>query len=71
MYVKVYFPGGSATVKEMTPKQMRQAQRLNPQRTFLPITGQEAHNWVRNGGVHSTPLYVNEDGRIRYAKDMS
>jgi hypothetical protein len=33
------------------------------------VSGAYAHRWVREGGHHETPLYVDYDGRIRYAKD--
>ena len=36
----------------------------------LRMSGKQAHDWVRRGGHHETPLWV--DGtRIRYAKENS
>lgn len=32
-------------------------------------TAQRAHKWVKDGGHHETALYINHDGKIRYAKD--
>ena len=41
--------------------------RDDPARTFKIVSGQIAHKWVRDGGLHTTGLYV--DGNfIRKAK---
>ena len=29
------------------------------------VTAQTAHRWVRDGGIHSTGLWIDWDGRIR------
>jgi len=70
MYVKVYDRGGLwAFVCEMTKPQLRFCAQEHADRRYLVISGQEAHRWVREGGRHETPLYVDQDNRIRYAKD--
>lgn len=38
---------------------------------FERETGQGAHRWVREGLRHETPLYIDADNRIRYAKDTT
>jgi hypothetical protein len=30
-----------------------------------------ARQWVKNGGHHETPLWVDYDGKVRYARDAS
>ena len=71
MYVKGYsrlqgswFP---LHVVEMTAKQLKTQKRQHANRLHLVITGQEAHKWVRSGGIHGTALYVDSDKRIRRA----
>jgi hypothetical protein len=29
-----------------------------------------ARKWVKEGNPHNTPLYIDNDGKVRYAKDM-
>jgi hypothetical protein len=44
--------------------------RDDPVRTFKIVSGQIAHKWVRDGGLHTTGLYV--DGNfIRKAKSLN
>jgi hypothetical protein len=33
---------------------------------YYPVTARRAHQWVKDGGLHSTALHVS-DGRIRRA----
>jgi hypothetical protein len=35
------------------------------------VSGAYAHRWVRDDRPHETPLFVDFDGRIRYARDAS
>ena len=43
--------------------------RDDPCRSFKIVSGQIAHKWVRDGGLHTTSLYV--DGNfIRKAKSL-
>ena len=37
-----------------------------PNRSFHKMTANNAHNWVRNGGLHTTCLYM-DGNRIRKA----
>jgi hypothetical protein len=36
---------------------------------YRPIHYTTAHKWVRDGYNHETGLYIDCDGRIRYAKE--
>ena len=70
MYVKVSDGAGQwAFVCEMTTPQLRFVAQEYPNRRHVVISGKEAHRWVREGGRHDTPLYVDPDNRIRYARD--
>jgi len=43
--------------------------RDEPERRFVFVTGYNAHKWVRDGGLHTTGLYL--DGNfIRKAKGV-
>jgi hypothetical protein len=59
-----------ATLHELDKKGLVLAKRAYPEHHFEVITGMQAHRWVRKGGHHSTPLYIDQ-GRIRYARDAS
>lgn len=71
MYVKIYHrhrgQWDATLVDEMTARQLKQVKREYPNRLHLPITAAEAHKWVRQGGVHGTALYIDQDNRIRRA----
>jgi len=73
MYVKIYCRHNDAweptMVLEMTKASLKRFKREYPRRLCLVVTGAEAHKWVRDGGVHGTPLYIDQDNRIRYARD--
>lgn len=34
-----------------------------------PVDVATAHAWVRGGDIHGTALYVDHDGKVRYARD--
>lgn len=55
---------------ELTGPELRTVERL--QGPFLPrykrIDASRAHRFVRNGGLHHTGLWIDCDGRIRYAE---
>lgn len=58
------------TLTEMTTKELRDAQALASDNTrYRQVTGQEAHRYIKQGGHHETPLYVDMDNRVRYASD--
>ena len=72
MYVKIYTRHRGqwepSMVIELPHKSaVRKYKREYPQRLCLVITGNEAHKWVRSGGVHGTALYINQDNQIRRA----
>ena len=71
MYIKVYARHKGQWeplhVVEMTKAQLKKQKDRNAYRLHLVITGQEAHKWVRDGGIHGTALYVDSDKRIRRA----
>jgi len=73
MYVKVYYRHNGhwepTMVRELNKTQLRVLKRMYPNRLHLVITGAEAHQWVRKGGVHGTYLYIDQDNRIRRARD--
>lgn len=71
MYVMQYHPAHAlASLHELDKKGLVLAKRAYPHHRFEVVTGAFAHRWVREGGHHSTPLYVeNGMGRIRYARD--
>lgn len=58
----------SETLVEMTQRQTEQADISKV--GYDRVSGTFAHQWVRDGGHHMTPLYVDYDGRIRYARDF-
>ena len=60
-----------ATLVEMTPAEHRdeKAKATPDGWEYEPTTAQQAHKWVKEGGHHETALYINEEGRIRYARD--
>ena len=63
--------GAGYMLYEMTPAELRAAQRERGDSEYPRLErldASRAHRWVREGGVHSTYLYV-EDGRIRRARD--
>jgi hypothetical protein len=73
MYVKVYSrcrgEWEPIHVIEVSRTELKREKRVWPNRLHLVITGAEAHKWVRDGGIHGTPLYIDQDNRIRYARD--
>jgi hypothetical protein len=38
---------------------------------FTWISAESARRWVKEGYPHETPLYVNDEGKVRYAKDSN
>ena len=73
MYVKVYYRHNGhwepTMVLEMTKRGLARQKREYSNRLHLVITGAEAHQWVRKGGTHGTYLYIDQDNRIRRARD--
>jgi hypothetical protein len=67
MYVLQHKPG-YIMLHELDKKALRLAKLAFPQHRFEVVSGAAAHRWVRDGHIHSTPLWV-ANGRIRYARD--
>ena len=65
------------TLWEMTKAELREAELKAEHSLFWYeiVPAYRAHAWVKQGGHHTTPLYIDwtESGlaRIRYARDMS
>lgn len=36
--------------------------------TYRRATAAQAHDWVKRGGRHETPLWVDDDGSLRYGR---
>lgn len=78
VYVLHHTGAGRAMLDEMTPAALKRAQAADPADGYPwheRVSGQRAHRWVRDDGLHSTPLYVGEDRhgvrRVLYARDSS
>jgi hypothetical protein len=61
---------GQIMLHEMDKGELRLAKVMYPLHSFRVVSGVEAHRWVRGGGNHTTPLWVDR-GRIRYARDAA
>ncbi len=58
------------TLTEMTARELRDAEAFaKPGVTHRHVDALRAHQHVKTGGHHDTPLYVDDSGRIRYARD--
>jgi hypothetical protein len=56
----------SEMLTEMTWPQLRRAERNATEHCwYREVTASRAHLWVKNGGLHDTPLWVDDTGRIR------
>ncbi len=62
--------GQRLTLEEMASFPYWQAVALNPARTpnLAAVTPQQARQWVKAGMPHTTGLYVNAAGAVRYAR---
>lgn len=64
------------TLTEMTPAEFKEAlesdlkTKLDPENRVIHerTTPEQARKWVRTGGHHETPLWVDMDGKVRYAR---
>lgn len=61
----------SATLVEMTADEFREAEaeQNDTGRYVTRWSAERARKWVKEGGHHGTPLYINGDGQVRYARD--
>lgn len=71
MYVMQSRDGRYTHLYSMTAAELRKAKATNEHSDtdYHRVDGTEAHRWVRDGRIHSTPLYIDLDGRIRFARD--
>jgi hypothetical protein len=60
-------PYPHTTLVESTQRQTEQADisRVGYDR----VSPEYARQWVKDGGHHETPLWVDYDGKVRYARD--
>jgi hypothetical protein len=57
------------TLHEMTDRELREAQASAPAHVrYERVDAARAHRFVRNDGVHTTGLWIDCDGRMRYAR---
>ena len=74
-YVKVYTRANGEwaahRVDELTRREVKYMWQHGLSHRYRVISGAEAHQWVREGGLHTTPLFIDADKRIRYARDAS
>lgn len=66
MYVIETRPGGYAILNDIGKRELRESRaKWEPEGyEFQEVSGSRAHRWVKAGGLHSTDLYVRDDGRI-------
>jgi hypothetical protein len=73
MYVKTYVLYGGlgyrVELHELTPAEFARLPQTE-ERYSRKVPAQEAHKWVREGGFHTTPLWL-DGGRVRYARDCA
>jgi len=63
--------GYSYCLHEMTKRKFEcevEIVRGNPRHFFKSVSSQYAHQWVKEGRLHSTALYI-IDGRVRKARE--
>ncbi len=60
----------SSVLHEFTRREWRDIQAMQGPvlDRYDRVWGQEAHRWVKSGAQHSTGLWTDCDGRIRYAE---
>jgi hypothetical protein len=54
-------------IKSDQLKSWQESYKDNPCRSFYKVTANNAHNWIRHGGLHTTGLYM-DGNRIRKAQ---
>lgn len=58
---------GPATLVELTPSERKAIDSAMPY--YEPTTAERARQWVKEGGHHATGLFINYDGKVRYASE--
>ena len=78
--MKYRYVGHSGELVEMTMPEWQEiakkqvGEELFAEQTYpfyVQVTPELARKWVKNGHQHMTPLYVNDEGKVRYAKDSN
>lgn len=60
------------TLTEMSAREARKAESSDePNHEYNIIPADLARRYVARGMHHETPLYVNENGHVRYARDCN
>lgn len=54
---------------EMTAEEHAHAVKAGGAASYKVIPADEARKWVKEGRLHSTPLFVNQDGKVIYARE--
>jgi hypothetical protein len=71
IYVLIDRGKHSHTLAETSSQEFKKAEATNVDGAYpyyLQLDPQQARRWVKDGGHHETPLYVDFDGRVRYAR---
>lgn len=57
-----------AELKELSAAELAEAEEINGGSvTYQKVDAAKARAWVKSGGRHSTPLWVNDYGKVVYA----
>lgn len=61
--------GHRVMLHDMTKRELRESRaKWEPEGyTFTEVHATRAHRWVKSGGIHSTDLWTDHNGRIRRA----
>jgi hypothetical protein len=66
IYVMQIRDGGSAHLHEMTEAAFKKLPLTQGER-WERVPGHMAHAYIRRGGVHSTSLWIDDQGKVRRA----
>jgi hypothetical protein len=71
MYVIQWQPQDNClgVLHELDKKGLKLAKLAYPNHRFEVVSGRRAHVWVSQDWPHTTPLWIDYNGRIRYARD--
>lgn len=69
MYVLRLSPYGQ-TLTEVTAREYLRAQEVD-RNAYRRVDAEFARRYVKNGGHHETALWVDTDGKVRYARDCN
>lgn len=74
MYVMVTTSSAwrDSELKELSAAELAEAEEINGGSvSYKRVDATKARAWVASGGKHSTPLWVDDAGKVRYAEAMS